>query len=139
MATWTKFYQHIENLHKKVHDMSADTLKAILTSDIPLVTDSVLADVTPIAATGGYAALTLTSVTVEQTSGILPFLCADISWTPSGADFAAARAIVIYNDTPTSPADPLIAFLLFETAIIIPNGETFTRSVNETTGIYYGQ
>jgi hypothetical protein len=36
---------------------------------------------------------------------------------------------VIYNDTPTSPADPVIGFLDYGSSITITNGNTFTIDV----------
>lgn len=37
-----------------------------------------------------------------------------------------ARYIVIYDDTPTSPADPLIGYLDYGTTFVVTNGNSFT-------------
>lgn len=89
----------------------------------------VLADITQIAATGGYAAVTLTGVAFAETgagTGIWAFTSNAFSWTASGADFATARYIVIYDDTPTSPADPLIGYIDYGSTFVLTNGNSFT-------------
>lgn len=141
MATFTKFYQYIEDLHKKKHDWSADTFKAMLTNDIPdVTTDAVKADLTDLGTANGYTAggVTLTSVSAEQTTGLIVVKCAEsvITWTASGGNIGPFRSIVIYNDTVAS--DLLVCCLTFETALTIVSGDTFTRTVNQTTGLYYG-
>lgn len=111
-------------------DLAADTFKAVLTNTAPTKAGSaVLADITQIAGTGGYAAVTLSSVTFTETgagTGIWEFDSAAFSWTASGADFATARYIVIYDDTPTSPADPLIGYLDYGTTFVVTNGNSLT-------------
>lgn len=87
-----------------------------------------LADITQIAGTGGYAAVTLASVTFTETgagTGIWEFDSAAFSWTASGADFATARYVVVYDDTPTSPADPLLGYLDIG-SFTLANGSTLT-------------
>jgi hypothetical protein len=111
-------------------DLPADTFKAVLSNVAPTKAGSqVLADITQIAATGGYAAVTLTGVTFTETgggTGIWAFTSAAFSWTASGADFATARYVVIYDDTPTSPADPIIGYVDYGTTFVVTNGSSFT-------------
>ena len=97
--------------------------------DLAQATNAVLADLTQIAATGGYAAATITTPTWAETgagTGIWQFSCDPFSWTASGADFATGRYIYIYDDTPTSPADPLIGYLDYGTTFVVTNGSTLT-------------
>lgn len=111
-------------------DLAADTFKAVLSNVAPTKAGSqVLADITQIAGTGGYAAVTLSGVTFAETgagTGIWQFTSSAFSWTASGADFATARYVVIYDDTPTSPADPLIGYLDYGTTFVVTNGNSFT-------------
>ncbi len=53
MATFTKFYQFVEDLAEKVHNLGSDALKIALTAaaDEPDQTDAILSDITEIAYT----------------------------------------------------------------------------------------
>lgn len=108
----------------------SDTIKAVLTNTAPTQAGSqILTDITQIAGTGGYAAVTLSGVSFAETgagTGIWQFTSSAWSWTASGADFAAARYAVLYDDTPTSPADPLICFIDYGSAFTLLNGNSWT-------------
>ena len=43
--------------------------------------------------------------------------------------------IVLYNDTPTSPADPLIGFWDYGSSVSLANGDTFTVDFDATNGV----
>ena len=68
-------------------------------------------------------------------SGIWRFNAADFLWTPSGADFAPFRYVVIYDDTPSSPADPLVGLWDYGTNLTVTDGATFTADIG-TSGIF---
>jgi hypothetical protein len=55
--------------------------------------------------------------------------------TASGA-VGPFQYVAIYNDTPTSPADPLIGWWDYGSALTLQNGETFSIKFNnsDTTG-----
>ena len=97
-------------------DLDDDTLKCMLLADTytPDATDSVKADLVAheLAAANGYntGGATLANVTWADTAGITMLDADDPVWT--SASFIA-RYAVIYSDTPTSPADPLITLLDF--------------------------
>lgn len=99
---------------KGVHDLSSDTLKVALFAaayNPNLDTNDVLATIVGDEVSGGgYTRATLTSVTwAVQSSGIVRLDSADFSFAASGADITY-EALVLFNDTPTSPADPLIGY-----------------------------
>lgn len=120
-------------------DLDSDTFKAVITNTAPnQATNQVLADLTQIAATGGYAAVTLTGVTFAETgagTGIWEFDCSPFSWTATGADFATGRYIYIYDDTPTSPADPLCAYVDYGSTFVVTNGNSLTVTPG-ANGVY---
>jgi hypothetical protein len=51
--------------------------------------------------------------------------------TASGT-VASFQYVVLYNDDPTSPADPLIGWYDYGSSVTLNNGETFT--IDFTTG-----
>lgn len=130
MATFVPVHELGKYLGDGTIINGSHTFKAVLTLTAPVqATSSVLADLTQIASTGGYAAVTLASVTWSETgagTGIWEFDSAAFAWTASGADFADARYIAIYDDTPTSPADPIIGYLDYGQTFGLTDGNTLT-------------
>src|SRR5713226_6446679 len=112
MAAYVKYFQFVEDLCKKVHNLNTDTLKIALTNTAPLATHAILSDITEIGAGNGYAAggNTATFTSGAQTSGSYKLIVADVTFTASGGNFNAFRYAVLYNATPTSPLKPLIAY-----------------------------
>lgn len=128
MATFQVVDEFANFLGKKRDDLSADTFKAVLTNTAPTKAGTqILTDITQIAATGGYAAVSLSGVTWAETgagTGIWQFTSSPFSWTASGADFATARYVVIYDDTSTN--DDIVGFVDYGTTFVVTNGNTFT-------------
>lgn len=128
MATAQVVDEFANFVGKKRDDLSADTFKAVLSNVAPTKAGTqVLADITQIAATGGYAAVTLVGVAWAETgagTGIWQFTSNAFSWTASGADFATARYVVIYDDT--SANDDVVGYVDYATTFVLTNGNTFT-------------
>lgn len=127
MVSFSKIYQFVEDLAKKVHNLDVDTLKVMLVnSPAPVNTNSIKADLTEISSGNGYSAggATVASQDAEQTTGTLALSGADITITASGGTIGPFRYAVLYNDTPTSPADPLIGWWDYGTSITLADGES---------------
>lgn len=137
MATFNKFQQFVEDLGKKVHDLSADTLKVALTNTAPNATDATLSQITQISNGNGYTTGGSTAATpsFEQTTGTAKLTATDVVFTASGGSVGPFRYAILYNDTPTSPADPLIGYWDYGSSITLASGETFTVDFDGTTGI----
>ena len=138
MATYVKYETFVEHLAEKVHNLGADTLKIALTNTAPNVaTHTVLLDITEIGAGNGYSAggTQATISSSAQTSGTYKLVLADVTFTASGGSIGPFRYVVLYNDTPTSPADPLISYWDYGTAITITNGNSFLTDFDATTGV----
>jgi hypothetical protein len=128
MATVSLFNCFVEDAVEGKHDLSSDTLKVVLTNSAPLAGDTVLSDITQIAAGNGYVTdgVTASVVNSSQTGGVYTLILSGISWTASGGDIAANRFAVLYNDT--APGKPLIAWADFGVSAVIANGNTETAN-----------
>lgn len=129
MASYNKFQQFVEDLAKGVHNFTSDstcTVTVFLTTqaNIPVVTNSVLANITQISYTN-LSSRVVTGITVEHTTGTVTFTADDLVLTASGA-VATFRHVGLFNDDPTSPADPLISWWDYGSDVTLANGETFT-------------
>ena len=139
MASFTKVNDFVVNLANAM-DMNADTFKVALSNTDPtsgtiVVTDGngVLANCTEISYTN-LSARTLQNVTSTQTGGTYKLSADDLVLTASGGSVAPFRYVVIYNDTPTSPADPIVGYYDYGSSLTLNDGDTFTIDIG-TNGI----
>lgn len=130
MATYVKFNDFVEQLGKGVHQLHAagHTLKVALTNTAPNAsTNTVFADITEISAGNGYTAGGEDIANdYTESSGTGTLTATDVVFTASGGSIGPFRYAVIYNDTPTSPADPLICYYDYGSSITLADTETFT-------------
>jgi hypothetical protein len=130
MAAYVKYQQFVEDFGNKVHDLvgTNDTLKVALTNTAPNVaTHAVFADITEIAAGNGYTAGGAdTQNDGTESGGTLTVTGVDVTFTASGGTIGPFRYVVLYNDTPSSPADPLIAYWDYGSNVTLADGESFT-------------
>ena len=131
MSTFNKFYVLSEDLSSGVHDFRAisSTLKLMLSNVQPLFTNEIKTDITEIAPGNGYTAGGEDiNNDMVQVGGITTVSGEDITWTadPSGSGMAEFQYIVLYNDTPTTPLDPLIGWWDRGTAVNLISGDTHT-------------
>ena len=137
MAVFNKFQAFVEHLAEKVHNLQTDTLKVMLTNTAPLATNTVKADLTEIAAGNGYAAGGSTSAQVSsaQTTGTYKLVLTDVVITAAGGAIGPFRYIVLYNDTPTVPAKPLIGWYDYGAAATLNIGESLTVDFDGALGV----
>lgn len=142
MAAYVKFFIFVEDLSGGVHDLfgtagsTANTCKVVLSNTAGDVaqTVAVLASVTQIANGNGYTTGGQSIANVgTRASGTMTMQGTQVVWTSSGAGMAAFRYVILYNDTPTSPADPLIASWDYGSALTLGVGETFTVKFNSAS------
>jgi hypothetical protein len=135
MATYQKFNQTVEDVMEGVYTASTDqfTVALCATASAPVAANSVLADLTQIAYTN-LSSRNLTTITSSQTSGTFTQLFADLTLTASGGAVATFRYIVIYNNTPTSPADPLVGFYDYgASGVTLADGESLLIDFTTST------
>jgi hypothetical protein len=137
MASAAKFNQFVEDLAERVHNLGSDTLKVALTNTAPVATNSILGDITQISAGNGYATggTQATISSSAQASGTYKLVLADVTFTAAGGTIGAFRYTVLYNDTPTSPADPLILSWDYGSSVTLADGEAFTWDADPTAGV----
>lgn len=142
MATGIKIADFAEAIAEKVHNLASDSIRIALSNTAPAAEASnptatgngVLANVTQISYTNYSDNLTvdrvLESVTSDEAGGTWTLDAGNFIITASGGALASFRYIYIYNDTPTSPADPLIAVFDHGSAISLADTQTATITVN---------
>lgn len=138
MASYVKFHQFSEDIGRGVHNLNANTLKVALSNTAPTAsTNEVFADITEISAGNGYTAggTAAGSNAYSHTSGTGKLTANDVVFTASGGSIGPFRYVILYNDTPTSPADPLIAYYDYGSSITLASGETFTVDFDSGSGI----
>ncbi len=127
MASFVKYQCFSENLAEKVHNLDTDTLNVMLSNTAPNVaTHTTRSQATEISGGNGYTTGGAdTQNATSNSSGTTSVTGVDVTWTASGA-VGPFRYAILYNDTPTSPADPLIGYWDYGSSISLANGETFT-------------
>lgn len=134
MATVTKFQDFSDQLIRGVHDFDAHTFKIALTNTAPTATNTVLADITQIAAGNGYTTGGATvTITVNEAAGTTTVTGSSTTFTATGGAMATFRYYVLYNDTATAPADALIQFYDHGSAVTLNSGDQFVINFNNTS------
>jgi len=141
MASFNKIADFIVNAVHNM-DLESDQIAIALSNTAPGSEstpptgdgDGVLANVTEISYTNcSSRAVTTTSST--QTSGTYKLVLADLTLTASGGSVGPFRYIYIYDDTVTSPADPLIGYYDYASALTLNDGDSFTVDFSATNGV----
>ena len=128
MASFNKFEQFSEDLAEGVHDLNGDTLKVYLSNTAPNASShATKSDLAEISAGNGYTAGGAdTSNATTRSGGTTSVSGTDITWTASSGTIGPFRYAVLYNATPSSPADPLIGWWDYGSSITLQDTETFT-------------
>lgn len=137
MATLNKFQQFVQDLCSKVHDLigttpgsDCDTLKVYLSNATPSASaDAVKTDLAEITNENGYAAPVAITNNGARSGGTVTIDGLSVQVAATG-DVGPFQYVVLYNDTPTSPADPLIGWADYGSALTLANGETFDIKFN---------
>ncbi len=132
MATFNKFNTFVGDLGLKVHNLDTDVIRIYLSNTAPVATNAIKTDIAEISTGNGYAGPIDVSATYSQSSGTGSLVCTDQVITASGGSVGPFRYVILYNDTPTSPVDPLIAWWDYGSSITLATGETFTVDFGAT-------
>ncbi len=136
MAGYNKFNTFVDDKGKGVHDLVTDTLKIYLTNATPdAAADSIKADLAEIAAGNGYPAGGVdVQNTWTETGGTATLDGTNMTITASGGSVGPFRYAVLFNETPTTPADPLISYWDYGSSISLADGESL--AINIPTNLF---
>lgn len=139
MAAFNKFNSFVLELGKGTHVLGTHALKIAFTNTAPVATNTILGNITQITAAGGYVAggfaVNGTTGTWAASGTGATLTITDTVFTATGA-VNPFRYVVLYNDTPTSPVDPLIGWYDYGSSITLANTETFTVDFDGTNGVF---
>lgn len=134
-SPFVKFYSFSTDLTNGKHDFSSHAFKIMLTNTAPALTNTAKANITEITAGNGYTAGGNTvTVTKSNASGVETLFCTDSVFTASGGSIATLRYAVLYNDTQTVPAKPLIGYWDYGSSVSVAVGQTFTVDTDQVLG-----
>lgn len=141
MVAFTKLNGFVEHLAEGVHNLGSGQLVVALSNTPPgsegppptgATTDCVLANVTQISYTN-LSSRNVTTSSSSQSSGTYSLVTSDLVLTSSGGTTGPFRYVYLYNDTPTSPADPLIGYYDYGSSITLADTETLTIDFGAST------
>lgn len=136
MAVYNKFNQFTKDLIDGKHNFGSNVFKVMLTNTAPVATNQIKADITEITAGNGYSAGgTVTTITESTSSGVAKVVGSNVVFTATGS-VGPFQYAVLYNDTQTAPAKPLIAWWDYGSSITLVNTETLTVAFDATNGIF---
>jgi len=141
MATFVKINDFVANAVENM-DLESDQLAIALSNTAPgsessnptADTNGILGNVTQISYSN-LSSRNLTTTSSGQSGGVYKLVLADLTLTASGGSVAAFRYIYIYNDTVTSPADPLIGYYDYGSSLTLNDGDTFTIDFSASNGV----
>lgn len=138
MAAFNKYQAFVEHAAEKVHNLGAEVLKVMLSNTAPnAATHTVRADATELGAGNGYTSggNTVTITSSAQASGTYKLVGNDVVFTAAGGSIGPFRYVILYNDTPTSPVDPLIGWWDYGSALTLLDTESLTVDFDAANGI----
>lgn len=141
MATFNKVNDFVLNAVHNM-DLASDQVVVALSNTAPgsespnPATDGngVLANVTQVSYTN-LSSRNVTTSSSTQTSGTYKLVLADITLTSSGGSTGPFRYVYIYDDTVTSPADPLIGYYDYGSSLTLNDGDSLTVDFSAANGV----
>lgn len=140
MASFNKVNDFVVNAVHNM-DLESDQLAVALTNTAPGSESSnptadgngIVGNLTQISYSN-VSSRNLTTSSSSQTSGVYKLVVGDLTLTASGT-VGPFRYIYIFDDTVTSPADPIIGYYDYGTSLTLNNGDTFTLDFSPSNGV----
>lgn len=103
------------------------------TSDPSADGNGILGNVTEITYTD-LSSRNITTSSSSQTSGTYKLVLSDLTLTASGT-VGPFRYVYIYNDTVTTPADPIVGYYDYGSSLTLNSGDSFTVDFSDANGV----
>lgn len=138
MASYNKFEAFVEHLAEEVHNFASDAISIYLSNATPSAAGDVTkSDLAEISTGAGYSGpVALSNKVSGQAGGTYEFAADDVTITASGGPVGPFRYVVLFNDTPTSPADPLIGWWDYGSELTLADGESLLVDFSAGDGIF---
>lgn len=136
-SAYNKFNVFNQDILNAVHNFGGHTFKVMLTNTAPVATNTVKANITEITAANGYTAGGPTvPMTVSASGATAKVTAGDVTITAAGGAIGPFRYAVLYNDTQTTPAKPLVAWLDYGASQTLNDGESLLIDFDGTNGLF---
>lgn len=140
MASFVKVNDFVVNAVHNI-DLESDQIAVALTNTAPGSESSnptadgngIVGNLTQISYSN-CSSRNITTTSSTQSSGTYKLVLADLTLTASGT-VGPFRYIYIFDDTVSSPADPIIGYYDYGTSITLNNGDTFTLDFSPSNGV----
>lgn len=141
MAVFQKINDFVENAVENMN-LGTDQLTVAFSNTAPSSEgldptadgNGILANVTEINYTN-LSSRDLTTLASGQTGGTYKLELQDLTVTASGGSVGPFRYIYIYNNTVTTPADPLVGYYDYGSSITLNDGDSFTLDFSAVNGV----
>ena len=142
MATFNKVNDFVKNAVHNM-DLESDQIVIALTNTAPASESSnpaadgngVLGNLTQVSYSNLSGDRNVTTSSSSQTSGVYKLVLADKTLTASGGSIGPFRYVYLFNDTVTSPADPLIGYYDYGSSLTLNDGDSFTVDFSAANGV----
>ena len=140
MASFNKVNDFVVNAVHNM-DLASDQIKVALTNTAPGSESSnptadgngIVGNLTEISYSN-VSSRNVTTSSSSQSGGVYKLVVADLTLTASGT-VGPFRYIYIFDDTVSSPADPIIGYYDYGTSLTLNSGDTFTLDFSPSNGV----
>jgi len=141
MATFNKVNDFVVNAVHNM-DLESDQIVVALSNTAPASETSnptadgngILGNVTEVSYTN-LSSRNVTTTSSTQTSGTYKLVLTDITLTSSGGATGPFRYVYLYNDTVTTPADPLVGYYDYGSSLTLNDGDSLTVDFSAANGV----
>ena len=142
MATFNKVNDFVKNAVHNM-DLESDQIVIALTNTAPASESSnpaadgngIVGNLTQVSYSNLSGNRNVTTSSSSQTSGVYKLVLADKTLTASGGSIGPFRYVYLFNDTVTSPADPLIGYYDYGSSLTLNDGDSFTVDFSAANGV----